>query len=137
MRALGRRVSGDERGSVLIEFAASSILLMTVVFGIIEFSLMTSRYSIVSNGAREGARYASMRGANSGRTATTTTIAEYVVGRSAGVLAAEHVTVTWPVNNKTGSIVRVMVDYPFTPLSSLLPMATINLRSTTQMTIVR
>jgi len=135
-RMLGRLI-GEERGAALVEFAVSSLLFVTVAFGTMEFSRMILDYNIVSNAAREGVRWASVRGAASGRTATATNIKNYVVGRSSGLLAVSNVTVTWPVDNNVGSDVQVQVQYPFTPIVSMLPSATINLNSTTRMTIVR
>lgn len=132
-----RRLVRDARGATLVEFAGSSILFLTVAFGTIESSRMIHSYNIVSNAAREGVRYASVRGAGSGRPVTATAVKAYVAGRSAGLLTASNITVTWPVDNSTGSIVRVQVQYPFTPVVALLPSATINLNSTTELVIVR
>ena len=88
--------------------------------------------------AREGVRWAAVRGGNSGRTATATDIQNYVVSRANGLLRAANVTVTWPAaNNNVGSDVQVQVQYGFVPVASMLPSATVNLRSTTRMTIVR
>jgi len=132
-----RRLLSDDRGATLIEFAVTSLLFMTIVFGTIEFSRMIMDYNIVSNAAREGVRYASVRGAGSGRAATASDIQNYVAGRSSGLLAPGNVTVAWPVNNQTGSDVQVQASYAFAPIVALLPSGTISLSSTTRMTIVR
>jgi Flp pilus assembly protein TadG len=134
---LTRRLIGEERGAALVEFAVSSLLFVTVAFGTMEFSRMIMDYNIVSNAAREGVRWAAVRGAASGRTATATSIKNYVVSRANGLLAPSNITVTWPVNNNVGSDVQVQVQYPFVPIAAMLPQATINLTSTTRMTIVR
>src|SRR5690242_3798419 len=64
-------------------------LLLTLLFGIIEVGLMLYSYHFISNAAREGTRYAIVRGsswgtacgtyASSGCTATTTQIQQYVL----------------------------------------------------------
>ena len=51
----------DERGQSLVEAALGFPLLMLLFFGIIEFSLVVFTYNTLSNAAREGARYGTMR----------------------------------------------------------------------------
>jgi len=134
---LTRRLIREERGAALVEFAVSSLLFISVAFGTMEFSRMIMDYNIVSNAAREGVRWAAVRGGNSGRTATTTAVQNYVVSRANGLLAPANVTVTWPVDNLVGSDVQVQVQYSFVPIASMLPSTAVNLSSTTRMTIVR
>ena len=134
---LRRRAWRDERGAVLIEFVVTSILFFTIAFGTLEFGRMIMDYSIVSNAAREGVRYAAVRGNASGHTATAAEVQTYVAGRSSGLLSTSDIAVTWPTNKNQGSLVRVQVTYFFTPIVALLPSQTVRLRSTTEMTIVR
>jgi Flp pilus assembly protein TadG len=51
-----------EAGGTLLETAFSLLILLTVIFGIAEVSLALYSYHYVSNAAREGARYAIVRG---------------------------------------------------------------------------
>ena len=127
----------DARGATLVEFALASILFFTITFGTIEFGRMILDYNIVSNAAREGVRYAVVRGTSSGRTATADQVKQYVVSRSVGLLSTSNVTVTWPTNQAVGSVVRVRVQYSFRPIVTLLPQAAVNLSSTTQAIILR
>ena len=127
----------DARGATLVEFALASTLFFTITFGTIEFGRMILDYNIVSNAAREGVRYAIVRGASSGRAASANDVATYVASRSAGLLQASNVTVSWPTNNATGSVVQVQVQYSFTPIVTLLPQTGINLTSTTRGYILR
>jgi Flp pilus assembly protein TadG len=127
----------DARGATLVEFALASTLFFTITFGTIEFGRMILDYNIVSNAAREGVRYASVRGASSGRAATADQIRQYVASRSVGLLSTSNVTVSWPTNNATGSVVQVQVQYSFTPIVTLLPQTGINLTSTTRGYILR
>ena len=46
----------DEQGAVTVEFAIISILLFTIVFGIIEFGLLMFDKHVLTNASREGAR---------------------------------------------------------------------------------
>lgn len=48
------------RGAALVEFAIVSMLLLTLLFGIIEFGLMMKDYLTVNQAAREGARAAAL-----------------------------------------------------------------------------
>ncbi len=47
-----------ERGQTIVEFALVVAVLFTVVLGIIDFSRLFFAYASMSNGVREGARFA-------------------------------------------------------------------------------
>lgn len=132
-----QRTLRDDRGAALVEFAVTSILFFTITLGTLEFGRMIMDYSIVSNAAREGVRYAAVRGTASGHPVTEAEVQTYTAGRSVGLLSAGNVAVTWPTNKTQGSIVRVQVTYNFSPIVALLPSQTVQLRSTTEMTIAR
>jgi len=51
-----------EAGSALVEFALASVLILTVLFGIIDMGRALFAYDWVSNAARTGTRYAMVRG---------------------------------------------------------------------------
>ena len=130
-----RRRLRDASGATLVEFALCSMLFFTITFGTIEFGRMIFAYNIVSNAAREGVRYAAVRGSSSGRAATADQVKQYVTSRSVGLLSTTNVTVTWPTDNAVGSVVQV--QYSFTPIVSLLPQTAVNLSSTTKSYILR
>lgn len=48
----------EERGQATVEFALVVGLLFVLVFGIVDFSRLVFSYATMSNGVREGARYA-------------------------------------------------------------------------------
>ena len=50
--------SEGEQGQALLEFALVAIFLLIVLFGIMDFSRLFFAYATMSNGAREGARFA-------------------------------------------------------------------------------
>lgn len=47
----------DQKGASAVEFAIILPLLVLVIFGIIEFSLLLYNKQVITNAAREGARY--------------------------------------------------------------------------------
>jgi len=55
----------SERGSALLEFAFAFTILMTLIFGIMDFSRAMYAYHFLSDAAREATRYASVRGSTS------------------------------------------------------------------------
>ena len=57
----GTRV-GDERGDAMVEFALGASLLFMVVCGIIVMAQALYTYNVLSEAAREGTRYAIVRG---------------------------------------------------------------------------
>lgn len=79
---------GSEAGGTLVETAISLSLLFLLIFGILEGSLAIYSYHYLSNAARQGARYAIVRGSDwsanctdftdSGCIATDTQISDYV-----------------------------------------------------------
>jgi Flp pilus assembly protein TadG len=52
----------SEQGSELVEFALAITILLTLMFGIMDFSRAMYAYHFLSNAAREASRYASVRG---------------------------------------------------------------------------
>jgi len=63
VRAL-RLMIRDEKGSELVEFSVSVLVLLMVCFGIIDVSRAMYAYHFVSHAAQEGSRYAIVRGAD-------------------------------------------------------------------------
>jgi Flp pilus assembly protein TadG len=110
MSRLRRRIVNDAGGAV-VEMAVSSAILFAMFFGVFEiaFASYTSHY--VSDMAREGARYAIVRGSSScGNTpllsncgASPTTIAAYVKGLSYPGINPANLTVTVTYLTNTSS----------------------------------
>jgi len=57
MNLFNPRFFGNQRGAALVEFALVLPLLLLLLFGIIEFSLLMYNKQIMTNASREGARY--------------------------------------------------------------------------------
>jgi Flp pilus assembly protein TadG len=63
MRSVGQK--NGEAGSALVEFALASVIVLTVLFGIIDMGRALYAYDWVSDAARRGTRYAMVRGTGS------------------------------------------------------------------------
>ena len=130
LRALRRA----ENGSALIEFAIGLSVLLTGVFTLMEICLMFYTYSTIDECAREGARYAIVRGsscvtngvtgAGASCTASADALNTYVRNlgypNAAGgamtvntTFSADGVNFTTTGNNDPNDMVRVQVGYTF------------------------
>jgi Flp pilus assembly protein TadG len=131
----GSRVAGSlgqARGNTLIEFAIISTLFILLSMGTLEFGRAVWAYNSLSQAAREGSRFAIVRGGDSGRAATGVQVGDYVRSRVSSFTPLT-VTTSWQPDNKPGSLVRVQVQYTFSPVVPLFP--SIPLTSTSQMVI--
>jgi Flp pilus assembly protein TadG len=139
-----------ERGSVLVEFALASIVVMSMLFGMIECGRALFSYHLVSNAARLGSRYAIVHGTDCSQTlascaaASSSQIQTYVRGVSPGVdPAALTVDTTYATGTAclgspyegSGCTVSVQVSYTFRSLLPLLDLAAIPMSSTSTMVI--
>ena len=137
------KVIRSDTGQGTVEFGLIFLLFLTLIFGIFEGSRLIFDYSIVSEAAREGVRYAIVRGntcvlpVGSPCTASAADIINYVKSKAVGLPVT--VSVSWPGppsgSNSPGSTVVVRVTYPFTPLVWFI--SAIDLSSQTQMVIAR
>lgn len=133
------RDQGQERaqaGQSLTELPIVLVLFLVVTFGIVDAGRLIFMYNTVSLSAREGVRYAVVRGSASGHAATADDITAYVQSKTVGL----PVTVDqdfWPDgNNDPGSSVKVTVHSTFSAVTPFVP-GTINLTSTSRMVISR
>lgn len=92
-----------EEGSSLVEMGLATVILMMLVLGVIQFSLVFFAYNEVSDAARMATRWAAVRGANScantsnslaGCGASAADITTYVQGLGYPGLVASNVHVT-------------------------------------------
>ncbi len=133
-----RRLSAlrrDERGSELIEFALVSIFFFMLSFGVMEFGRAIWIYDTVAHVAKEGARFAIVRGSESGREATPADVESWVNLRAAGMTGLT-VTTTWDDASKDpGTVVQVRVDRDFDPALPLVNLGPFTLTSSSRMVI--
>lgn len=135
--SLMKRLRRSHEGQSLVEFALSSVLFFSLVFGIIQFGRAIYQYNTVSNLAQEGARWASVRGGSSSMPATAAQLQAFVESRSLGIPVTVTATPANPSAVSPGSTISVRVVSSFSPAVGLLPSATLNLESTAKMVVAR
>ncbi len=101
-----------QSGNAVIEFALVLPMLLLVVFGITEFGRAIMTVNVLTAAAREGARVASVAGADSA--AVTTRVME-VLDAARITPAAGGITITGPDANKA---ITVTVETDFEILSA-------------------
>jgi Flp pilus assembly protein TadG len=140
-----KRMLGEE-GSTLVEFAVTLPTLMGLIFCFINICLMMYTYAMVSDSAREGTRYAMVRGASCPSTAnptcetTAAQVNTYVSGVSWPNVAGGTITpnTTYPDGNESvGSHVQVTVTYTYHLVLPFMPNKTFTLSSTSKTTIIQ
>jgi len=122
----------DENGSMLIEFSLSVWTLFLIIFLIFEFCMTVYTYSVLSNAAREGIRYAvvhgtdnsSCSGPSSGCGDSSGSNVTAVVNSYAAIsfhdIRGMTVTPSWPDGTSTpSSRVVVTITYPYVPYLQL------------------
>jgi Flp pilus assembly protein TadG len=146
----------SQRGSSLPETAIVLGVLLAFMFGIIDFGRATYTYAFVAQLARQGARWAIVRGSQCSAldhcNASRTDVQNYVQSLSQGATVANNITIPTTgftfsncppgsSGNAPGCTVSVTVQYPF---SFMLPFlsegtpghyTTMTMSSTSQMVI--
>ncbi|MHB9145145.1 MAG: TadE/TadG family type IV pilus assembly protein [Symbiobacteriia bacterium] len=110
---MSRRLSRDERGQSLVEFALVVPLLLLLVIGIMEFGRAYSANLALQNAAREGARLA-ITGA------TDANITQRVVSSAVGLDSTKLTVTVSPVTRVQGAYVTVTATYQFQYLTPLI-----------------
>jgi Flp pilus assembly protein TadG len=132
-----------QRGSSMVEMVIAVGALLALIFGIIDCGRALYTYEFVAQLAREGARWAIVRGSGCAAVvdecnASRSQIQTYVQSLSEGATNPSSIVVTtnWPNNNlnAAGDLVQVNVSYPF-KFMGVLPGVTIQMSSTSQMVI--
>ena len=120
-----RFVRADERGAAMVEFAiVAAVIFIPLVFGIIEFGRLVWSKTMVTAAAREGVRYAMVRGSSSGAPADdSATIATYVKGRTQ--LTPIVVRPSWTGTKAPGDTATVQVSFTYTPIVPVISAKTL------------
>lgn len=152
-----RHICGED-GATLVEFALACTMFLAILIGIIETSLAAYTYNFVSEAARDGARYAIVRGANCKYMpdcgATNATIQTHVQGMNYPGINTSNLTTstTWysaataPPNmvwtscdttqcDAIGNAVKVTVYYTFPLQVPGMSALTINMSNSSMMVI--
>ena len=162
MRAMIRwvRALRGEEGASLFETAIASTVFLAMLMGVFQMMLALSVFNYVTDAAREGSRYAMVRGSTSCTNtpnlsncdATADQIQTYVQGISYPGVSSSHLTITttwlsasttYPTTwsacssacNSPGNLVKVVANYPFGFSVPFVPKATFNMSSTSQLVI--
>ena len=136
-----------QRGTAMFEFAIVVVILLMLMFGMVDFGRALYSYHFISNAAREGTRYAIVRGATATPVASAADIQAFVGNVPQGIDPAMlTVTPTWTnpnglaicggTQNYPGCAIQVRVDYTFKFIFPLLP-TSIPMSSTSEMIISR
>lgn len=127
-----RNFWSDERGSTMVEFSIVGFLFVLLLLGIGEFGIASWAKNSVTNAAREGSRYAMVRGLNSGQVTTSAAVQTYVQSKAS--ITPLTVTTVWTPNKEAGSEVAVTVTYPYKRVGLMIPTKTLS--STSKIIIV-
>jgi Flp pilus assembly protein TadG len=138
-------------GQALVETAVSLTILLTLVFGLINVGMALYSYNFVSEAAREGSRYAMVRGSSCTSPCTAATAASiqtYVQSLGYPGLNPSNLTVTttWPDTgssctpsvtpcNNPGNNVMVKASYAFPWSVPFIPSSTLTMSSTSEVII--
>lgn len=130
------REKRGRRGNALLEGGLVLLTFLLILFGIIDFSRAVYTHNSAQFAAREGCRWASVRGSGSGNVATANDISTYAKSLMPGVFGQDvTVTTTWAPDNKAGSTVTVRVVAEFTPVTPLVPQGKWNLTGISRLMI--
>ncbi|SRR5216683_2809906 len=132
----GQALERAQAGQAMAELSIVVVLFLVLTFGILDAGRLILAYNVVSSSAREGVRYAVVRGGSSGRPASAADVTSFVQSKTMGMPVT--VEVSWSPNSQPGSTAVVTVQSDFAPVVPfpLVP-KTIKLTSTSKMVISR
>jgi Flp pilus assembly protein TadG len=127
------------RGGVILEFSLAFPIFIMLSLGTTVLGFGVSQFQLVATLAREGARWASVHGAEyqqtTGKQAASATDVynQAILPRATGLLTSNLTySVNWAPNNQPGGTVTVAINYQWVPSAYL---GTVNLASTSVMTV--
>lgn len=153
----------SEHGQATVEFACAAVVLFCFLIGIMQISRALYVYNFVSEAARQGTRYAMVRGSTSCtntpslsgcNTHTSAQIQTYVQGLGYPGMVSSNLTATlsyftasasqpttWSTCTGTcnlpGNLVKVVVSYPFPISVPFFNGNTFTVSSTSQMVVAQ
>ena len=104
-----RGVTYRERAAAIVEFAVVLPLLLTILFGVIEYGWVFMIRQTLQNAAREGARLAILQSSVDPYTNVTTRINEVLAPTG---LAAEEVTITMTHATVGSPVETIVISVP-------------------------
>ena len=115
MLLLIRKITNNNRGQALVEFALMLPVLMLLIIGMMEFGLIINQYMVVTEAAREGARSAAVGNSN------TTIISVTKIAASQIDTSELTVTISPADTRVRGNSVTVTVEKPVAITTLLSP----------------
>ncbi len=111
----------DDRGAALVEFGIVAPMLLLLLFGIVEFGLLFGQKLDVSQGAREGARLASVNYQATSGSAGATQASEIVATVCSRMEVAQQTTVSIDVSGGTavGDIMTLTIEATAQPVTGV------------------
>ncbi len=116
----------SQRGAAAVEFALVLPLLITLIFGIVDFGAAWSQKSDVHHGAREVARIAAVNynpSIESGSAQTATIVAAACSRMGDGSEATVSLTLATGGTAYVGDVATVLVSQPYNSITGLIPIA--------------
>ncbi len=143
-----------ERGATTVEFALSALILMTIVIGVMNMCLAIFSYHLVAQAARDGSRYAMVRGntcsaAGASCTISAAAVQTYLQNQGYPGIVPANLTVTTTYSaypsgttcspnlncENPGNLVKVKVVYAYDLHIPFMPRNTLQLTSSSAMVI--
>ena len=117
-----RRFARSDDGNSMVEFAlVTSLIVVPMIFGVVEFGRLVWSKDMITSAAREGVRYAIVHGsicqAAGCALADSAAVANTVIARTK--LSPITVRTTWAQDKSPGDTVTVTVSYVYTPVVKL------------------
>jgi len=130
-----------QRGQVAFESAIAMTVFVFMMFGLLDFARAYWAWQALGNAAREAARFAIVRGSESGLTKKQTEdqLEAYVTAQFGAALPQGWKTkVSWPDgSNDPGDPVKVELTTNFNPITPLLGLSKLKLEAASEMRIIR
>jgi Flp pilus assembly protein TadG len=126
MRMPHFRRKRSQRGAIQVEFALSVTLTIFLMFWLFEMVMLVYTYTVISDAAKEGVRYAIVHGSNSGNpstpgdpsavTARVLDYARFSLHDISGITVTPNYA---DGDNEPQNLVTVTVSYPYVPYIKL------------------
>lgn len=114
------RFRKEDRGALQVEFALTILTVLVVVFMLIEMSSAIYAYTVLSEAANEGLRYAIVHSSDADLITNTTNKVTGYAGLSLHDMSGLAVVVSTPDGQTPPGRVQVTVTYPYVPYVSFL-----------------
>lgn len=127
----------SQNGSSVIELALVLPFFLMLTIGMMDFAIGVWSHHTLANAAREAVRYAVVRAVTGGT--TDDDIARVARDRAVGLHAQKIDVITeWvPPDRGPGSTVRVVLRYPFDPVTPFIARERVTLEATAAMVVAQ